>query len=64
MWPMQLSNRQMNPANIFVENERQNRKAVSSGERRICFEKIENYFLTKTYREKTFGENYQSMPVN
>ena len=44
--PIQLSNKQTDPANAFVENERHRlRNAVGNGECRTCFEKIQKFQL-------------------
>ena len=53
--PIQLSNKQTDPANAFVENERHKlRNAFGNGECRTCFEKIQKLqlFPPRTGRKK------------
>ena len=53
--PIQLSKKQTDPANTFVENEHHMlRNAVGNGECRTCFEKIQKFqlFPARTGREK------------
>ena len=53
--PIQLSNKQTDPANAFVENERHRlRNAVGNGECRSCFEKIQKFQL---FRARTGQKN-------
>ena len=58
--PIQLSKKQTDPANTFVENEHHMlRNAVGNGECRTCFEKIQKFQLF--FRRELAGKKRQKL---